>query len=406
MHRSCHYSLRSVNTVHSGRGQSFLLATLGLLLSLFQANAELPDSMVVPIPPGETPLANIGYYEVGWQSYGKEPVMMPWSWVGHFDDRTGVSYQPWGQVLDREALLIHSAWRMPPGPTWVNYRIALPQTTPIKLDFGITMGPDVAVSGKSDGVTFSCRLLADGQSQELMRQHYAQGAWRDYSFDLSRFAGKTVTLTLQVEPGPNNDPGFDFSFFGDARITVGDTKPDRAALLKQVTSTQAYRALEAATRASSRGKSALLKLSNQTNNGVVPANLLPCKNSVERSGAAWRLAYKGADCRIVYTYTPSTGTLEDFSVQVDDGLPFKPALGGGASAVVTNAGVSTRRRLEGGKPVEVTRDGTSLKVIWEYPLAEHPVRVEWRFTPIGKSLGIVARCADPVIESFSLGDIG
>ena len=50
---------------------------------------------------------------------------------------------------------MHSPWHVPPGRTWVDYRLALPQATPIRLAFGIAMGPDVAVPDKSDGVTFS-----------------------------------------------------------------------------------------------------------------------------------------------------------------------------------------------------------------------------------------------------------
>ena len=83
------------------------------------------------------------------------------------------------------------------------------------------MGPDVAVPGKSDGVTFSCYLIADGKQQQLMRRHHDKAEWIDYAFDLSPYAGKTVILRLQVEPGPRNDASFDFSFFGDAKITVG-----------------------------------------------------------------------------------------------------------------------------------------------------------------------------------------
>ena len=96
--------------------------------------------------------------------------------------------------------------------------------------------------GKSDGVTFSCYLIADGKQQELMRRHHAKAEWIDYSFDLSPHAGKTVTLPLQVEPGPRNDASFDFSFFGDAKITVGNTAEPRGNIVKEITSTKAYRA--------------------------------------------------------------------------------------------------------------------------------------------------------------------
>ena len=72
-------------------------------------------NLLVPLPVGETALTDIGLYQIGWQSYGAEPMQMPVSWAGHADDRTGISYKPWGRVFGRAALLIHSPWRVPPG---------------------------------------------------------------------------------------------------------------------------------------------------------------------------------------------------------------------------------------------------------------------------------------------------
>ena len=37
------------------------------------------------------------------------------------------------------------------GKTWVDYELALPRLTPIRLKFGIAMGPDVAQRDRSDG---------------------------------------------------------------------------------------------------------------------------------------------------------------------------------------------------------------------------------------------------------------
>ena len=51
---------------------------------------------------------------------------MPISWSGHFEPQAGISYQDWGRVLGRRALLLHSPWHVPPGKTWVEYELALP----------------------------------------------------------------------------------------------------------------------------------------------------------------------------------------------------------------------------------------------------------------------------------------
>ncbi|MCY3019005.1 MAG: DUF5696 domain-containing protein, partial [Planctomycetota bacterium] len=332
-----------------------------------------------------------------WQSYGKEPVAMPLSWMGHFDAQTGISYTPWGRVLGREALLLHSPWHVPPGKVWVDYQVALPQVTPIALSFGIAMGPDVATPDKSDGVTFSGYLVADGQERELMRKHHDKGEWLDYTFDLSPFAGKTVTVRLQAEPGPKNNASFDYSFFGDARITVGGTKVDRAELVKRLTTTRAYQATARASAAS---------LSNSPKNGVTPSNVLPYKNSIEQAGNAWRFVYAGDDCHVVYTYEPLTGTLDDFTVQVDDGRPFQPASGGGATVTLKQGDKTEQLAARGGKAAKVTQDKGALNVQWEYDIKGTTVTVAWTFNIIGKALAVSAKCESPVVSAFSLGDVG
>ena len=127
---------------------------------------------------------------------------MPGAWQGHFEPQSGISYQPWGRVLGRDTLLIHSPWHVPPGKTWVDYPLALPKTSPIRVTFGIAMTPEAAMPGKSDGVTFSCYLIADGTTKELMRRHYDKAQWIDYDFDLTPYAGKTVTLPSASRTGP------------------------------------------------------------------------------------------------------------------------------------------------------------------------------------------------------------
>ncbi len=313
---------------------SFRLVS-ALLWPLFAACLPAPAAELtntpVSLPPGETFLTDIGIYRVFWQSYGQPPVAMPGAWMGHFDAHSGISYQPWGRVLGRSALLMHSPWHVPPGKAWVDYPLALPKTSPIRLTFGIAMGPDVAVPGKSDGVTFSCYLIADGKQQELMRRHHAKAEWIDYSFDLSPHAGKTVTLRLQVEPGPRNDASFDFSFFGDAKITVGNTAEPRGNIVKEITSTKAYRAT---------ADRSLAALCNTANHGVTPSNILPYRNSLEAAADGWRFVYEGDDCRIVYTYMPATGTPDDFRVQIDGSRPFQPAAGGGTTVAIASGGKS------------------------------------------------------------------
>ncbi len=404
-----HENTRTVSTTSlAGRRVVFgLLLTFGLVAVSPTAAADkptpsvqsdLPQDLSVPLPPGETLLADIGVFQVAWQSYGKEPVAMPLAWTGHFDAHSGISCQDWGRVLGRRALLLHSPWHVPAGKTWVDYRLALPKTTPIRLSFGIAMGPDVAMPGKSDGATFSCLLTAEGRERELMRRHQDKAQWQDYSFDLSAYAGKEIVVRLQVEPGPKNNASFDYSFFGDAKINVGDVKePRRGDLIRRLTSTRAYQAT---------AKADLTALTNNPTRGVTPSNLLPYANALQESAGAWQFSYQGADCRVVYTYRPRTGTLDDFLVQVDDGRPLEPASGGMATFLVKRDGKPQEIPARGGKAVTIARDQDTLNVLWEYDAAGQALRIAWSFRIVGKALEVSARCEKPAVSRFSLGRVG
>ncbi len=349
-------------------------------------------------------LADIGIFQVGWQSYGKAPVMMPPSWTGHFDERTGISHTAWERVMEREALLLHSPWHVPTGATWVDYPLVLPDSKSILLTFGIAMGPDVAMPNKSDGVTFSCYLSANGQKRKLMRKHYRKAKWLDYRFDLSEYAGQTVTLRLQVEPGPKRNASWDYSFFGNAKILVGKAGGNRIDVLTRAIRTKAYQATKSISRE---------KLSNSSGHGTTPSNLLPFNNALESIGSDWCFVYQGEDCRLVYTYEPATGTLDDFTVQIDDRAHFSPAQGGGITVVLESdknqpGGVPRQITipLRGGKPLQISRDDEVLNVLWEYNLKGNPLRVAWSFGIVGKALVVAVRCDDPQVSQFSLGNVG
>ena len=373
----------------------WLPARSSSLMACDSAEAGSLADLTVQLPPGETALSDIGMYQVSWQSYGAEPVAMPLGWSDHFDSHSGISYQSWGRVLGRQGLLIHSPWRVPPGKTWVDYQLALPKGAPVRLSFGIAMGPEAAQPGKSDGVTFSCLLTVDGIQRELMRQHHAKAEWRDYQFDLSAHAGKTVGLRLQVEPGPKNNAAFDFSFFGDAKLCVGGPKPQPAETLRRLISSKAYQAT---------AKASLVGLSNRPGGGVTPSNLLPYRNTLEQTGRVWRFAYQAEDCQLVYTFQPATGTLDDFTVQVDAGRPFRPMAGGGAKCVLGHASQSREIPLQGGRAVRIARENDTLEVLWEYPTPTGPIRIAWTYRLLGKALVVSARCDQPVVSVFALGE--
>ncbi len=371
---------------------------IAYVILLFTPFVGFSDSAYVAIPLGATPLNEIGPYQVSYQSYGGDRVDMPPGWTGHFDPASGVSYSPGERILGREATLVHSPWHVPPGKAWVDFPLRLPDVTPIALRFGIAMRPESVEPDKSDGVTFGCYVVDSDGEHELLHEHYALGRWKDFQFDLAPYAGKDITLRLQVEPGPANNPGWDHSYFSDATIVVGDSERPTT-LVKEM---KAVHALDATAGVG------LGTLSNDAARGVVPSNLLDCTNDVTEENSAYTFRYHGADCDVVYTYTPESGTLDDFSVVVDNSPAFRPALGGGVSAVRRVDDREEFVPLRGGtvRSADVLSDQNAVQVVWEYPFDGDTVLVTWRFGILGKALTVAAKCERPILSGLSLGHEG
>ncbi|MBI3117713.1 MAG: hypothetical protein HYZ00_03440, partial [Candidatus Hydrogenedentes bacterium] len=373
-----------------------IAVALALSLDLPLSAAAQPP--FAPLPGGKTLLTELGYYQVSYQSYDGAPVNMSPGWTGTFDTASGICYSPNEFAEGLEAMLIHSPWRVPVGKTWVDYPVHFPAITPITLRFGIAMRADSLAPDKSDGATFSCALVEDTGTHELLRRHYAAAQWLDFSFDLAPYAGRDVTLRLQIEPGPSNNPGWDYSYFSTPELLVGgqDVAPAGVKALRQ------SRAVQATAGAN------LAAAANRSEGGVYPSNLLEYRNSIQAAGKGFTFGYEGTDCRIVYTYAPDTGTLDDFTAAMDEGPVFQPALGGGVTAALPKEGGEDLVFLRGGTPrsVELSAEGNALEVVWEYPLGESVLAMTWRFGIRGKALTVQADCEQPVLSSLSLGTNG
>ena len=341
---------------------------------------------------GETKLAEIGLARVGWQSYGKDVMWMPPGWQGHFDEATGVSCQSAGVVSGRDALLMHSPWRVNPGRTFVEYPLVLPDGVASVLEFGIAMGPGQVGPAKSDGVTFSCEVDCDGKTTPLLRKHHDGEIWSDQRFDLSAFAGKEIVLRLQVEPGPANNSAFDFSYFGNPRIVAGAAGTKGTDPVERILASRAYQATAGVSRAA---------LSNSPRNGVVPSNLLPFTNTLASKGDAWQFRYEAADGNVEWIYQPRTGTLDDLTVSTDGGQPFAPAIGGGVMG-----GGKAPALLRDAKLIEARKDGGALRCGWEYALPGGARRVDWTLRIVGKALSVSVAAQGGDFGGFSLGRVG
>ncbi len=162
---------------------------------------------------------------------GKAPVTMPVGWQGSeavSRGSTGLATETLGGV-SRPCIVIHPPyWQGNVGSQWIEYPLALPNSTPIRLQLANAMTPD----GQSDGVTFRVRVAAidaaEGAAGEVVfERHTAAKTWTEAAVDLSAFAGRTIRLQLESHPGPANNTGWDRSLWAEPLLVAG-TIPEPA----------------------------------------------------------------------------------------------------------------------------------------------------------------------------------
>lgn len=357
-----------------------------LLFSGVVALAAEPAPRFLELPPGTTPLSEIGLYRIGYQRIGKDVVWMPPSWAGGMSEESGLAFQP-VRHGDAPALFLHCPWRNGTGASFVDCRLSLPKAPTATFKLGIAMKSDIV--DKSDGVTFSIALTDGDQKKELFREHYTKSEVKPLEFDLAPYAGKNIVLRIQTEPGPKNNSSFDFSYFVEPKIVIGKGGDERKALVDSLTSTKAYRALQQAD---------LSKVNNRTGHGIVPSCRLPHRNSVKEDGKAFELRYEGDDASLVYRYEPATGTLDDVAATLDGGASFKPCSGGGVTLVGDHS-------VTKGTLVSARRDGEEIEAVFQYEAGAQKAKVTWRFGIEGKALTIQATTGDPTVQRFWLGNV-
>ena len=353
----------------------------------FPPAAPMKKETQIPVSLGKTSLLDIGLYQVTCQSYGKDAILLPPNFMGS-DIATGVIYDPSFQQDGKKALLLHSPWKLPAGSTWVDYQLLLPEATPLKLQFAVAMRHGVVDATHSDGVTFSAYVAEPGQEpRELYREHIVSDKWKPLEFDLSSFAGKPCVIRLQVEPGPANNPSFDYSYFGDPAIVAGTLSDSE--FRKQAVELLNLPAIKAVSGAS------LKPLANTHLRGVTPSNILPFKNDLQKIDGGWAFRYEAADCVMQYVYKPQGFPLEDITLQVDGGIPL---------AVATGAG------FDCGSPVKTTivsceQKDNQLSITARHELKDEFFTTKWTLGIYGKSLTFSVSADKPLVHQMRLGGV-
>ncbi|MEJ5251540.1 MAG: hypothetical protein HPY54_09890 [Chthonomonadetes bacterium] len=171
-----------------------------------------PDSPVMK-------LDEIGLYTIGYAYRGQSERLFPPGWSGYFEERTGIACQPVGLVESKQAFLLHCPWRGGTGVTFQTFTFRLPKVKRALLKGFTAMRPDIV--NQSDGVTF--RIFVNGK--KVMEEHRTDARWKPFSIDLSGLMGQTVAIRFETDPGPKDNPSFDFSLWAERELVLEGFQP-------------------------------------------------------------------------------------------------------------------------------------------------------------------------------------
>lgn len=319
-------------------------------------------------------LNEIASYEVGYAYRGKPEKQYPLGWTGHFEPSTGVACHSEGEVAGKNAWLLHCPWIGGTGISFQRFTFKLPDVPRIELRGFTAMGADSI--GKSDGATF--RVFAD--KQKLLEVNRADAQWQPFNIDLTQYAGKTVTIRFESDPGPKDDSGWDFSLWGDRELILEGYHP------KPVTRPNPP-------------KLDLTKMLSRKGT-VAPPSGFQGKSSIKVAGDKAILTYSGPDGTLEYTWNRPNSA---------DGPFFGE--------------ITLRARMKGDKPVETRLTGANVEwtapakltaVDWlrgsdsvtcvrEVEAGGESATVALMARIVNKSLVFDIACDKPVIKSFDAG---
>ena len=288
------------------RSRTFTTILLGLLALIAQPAAASEDGRA-PVELGVTDLLAAFSATVGYACDGQEEVTLGNGWNG-MDDVSGVWFEPDCAPGAVSELFIHCPYKTGPGVAFGEYRLQLPATNRIRLAFRIALRSSVT---GSDGVTYRAR--ANGKV--IFEQHCTWKDFGSFEADLTPWAGKRVSLRLEVDPGPQREPREDWSLWRDVQILAGNDRELAESRTRKEAQLAKLRE-EAVQRGSELANESLLSLSSLDSDSARPGVLHPVENDMQRDGAQYVFTCKG-DETIEYRFDPKAGLLGGLRVSVD-----------------------------------------------------------------------------------------
>ena len=346
-----------------------------------------PQPQPIDVKVGLTDLLAEPTGTVGYQHFDGPEHFLGYKWQG-FDEPSGVYFVPETGDDGRAQVFMHCPWRGGTGVSFFDMRLKLPEVTRIRLAIDIALR---ATAQGSDGVTY--RVLAGGK--ELFNEFTNARQWEAHEVDLSAYAGKTITLRLEVGPGPKRNTTDDWSLWGKAQIVAGTEEQIAQAVAQQKAEKEAERRrlLE---RAAVEANVSLAPATSHRSRSVRPSLVGPCRNSVRKEGDELVFTCRGAEETIVYRLDPAKGLPQGLGVEVD-GKRLEPTPFVGWPIVCFG-----ERRLSpgaAGLAVEVvSREVTEKEATLRYRFTDQPsggrAVLEVKLSAEGKSLVVAVKAVE------------
>ena len=362
-------------------------AIIALFISLAGLTARGADVPVVTPDAESLSLDEIGLYEVGYALRHKPEVQFPIGWSGSMEAHTGVSCEAVADQAGKHAFFMHSPWRNAVGMAFQQFTFDFP---PEQAASTITLRGATAMqertAEKSDGVTF--RVFVNGT--KLLEEHRTDTKWKEFEFDLTAYAGKRTVLRFEVDPGPHDDPSFDYSLWGNRTLIFKGLHPPAPA------APTAPPAVD------------LTHLYSAPNGSVAPRNAFAGTLSQQLTENVGHLKYSGPDGSLEYHWTPPQkngdaplGSWVLHASAGKDGAQRLVPLATDATLDWSGDAVWQSSRWEREAP-----DTGALTLVSEYKIGEQKATLRLSARLNSKALTLDVKCDVPAITKLNMGSWG
>ena len=325
-------------------------------------------------------LDELGVYGLGYAYRGQPEQQFPLGWSGFFEERTGVACEPFGTQHGRAAFLLHCPWRNGTGITFQQFVFRLPvEATRIVLRGATALRSENVTN--SDGVTF--RLYANGR--KLFDYHQTNDVWRPFEYDFTPQRGAELTVRFEVDPGPRDDPGFDYALWGGRQLALEGFAP----------------------RVRPRPAPPPLVLSNLWSGQsaeVAPASGFAGTSTQSLSGGVARFRYAGPDGVLEYEWRPPESANEGLF----GALTLRAAMKGDAPVTVP---LANGAKLAWTQPAAALGSGwaqtNGAYTLWRaFRVGSSMATVRVTGQLLGKTLALSVTCDHPNVVALDAGGWG